>query len=326
MKWRLSYKRRIQKLFSFYHIMKNVIYAIAFLAAVTVIHAQAFPQGPYKVTLKNGAVIELLPVKAGTFMMGSPATEFGRFPDEVQHEMTIEKDFLMGKTEITQLQWDAIMTSNPDFYNQAWYHGDTLPMENVSWNEAVEFCRRLTEQEKQAKKIPENAVFRLPTEVEWEYACRAGTATSFNNGTDFLQKGQKCPELSEIAVFRFNSGGRRGRFNRTKPVATLKPNAWGFVDMHGNVAEWCDDNYTLFAPQLPENEKKNKKVKKTVPETVNDRASQKIIRGGSFMSMPQFCRAAYRGSAEPTTRNNTIGFRIVLATTTQAPAASPEKQ
>ncbi|MCR4574261.1 MAG: formylglycine-generating enzyme family protein [Lentisphaeria bacterium] len=294
--------------------MKTVIFTIAFLAAIIVVQAQAFPQGPYNVTLKNGAVIELLPVKAGSFTMGSPATELGRFPDEVIHEVKIEKDFLLGKTEITQLQWDALMNSNPDFYNQAWYHGDTLPMENVSWTEAVEFCRRLTEQEKKEKKIPENAVYRLPTEAEWEYACRAGTTTAYNNGKDFQQKGANCPELSEVAIFRFNSGGRRGRFNRTKPVASHKPNAWGFFDMHGNIAEWCNDNYTLFTPQLPENEKKSKKSKKQEAAVVNDRASQKIIRGGSFMSMPQFCRAAYRGSAEPTTRNNTIGFRIVLTT------------
>ena len=254
-------------------------------------------------------------------MMGSPATELGRFPDEVPHEVKIERDFLLGKTEITQLQWDAIMNSNPDFYNQAWYHGEALPMENISWNEAVEFCRRLTEQEKKDKKIPANAVFRLPTEAEWEYACRAGTTTAFNNGKDFQQKAPKCPELAEIAVFRLNSGGRRGRFNRTKAVATLKPNAWGFVDMHGNVAEWCSDNYTLITPPIPETEKKTKKAKKQEPEVFNDKATQKIIRGGSFMSMPQFCRAAYRGSAEPTTRNNTIGFRIVLAT--QQPAAQP---
>ena len=256
--------------------------------------------------------------------MGSPATELGRFPDEVQHEVKIEKDFWMGKTEVTQLQWDAVMGTNPERYNQAWYHGDALPMENVSWMEANEFCRRLTEQEKKAKRIPDNAIFRLPTEAEWEYACRAGTTTAFNNGMDFLQKGTNCPELAEVATFRFNSGGKRGRFNRTKPVATRRPNAWGLLDMHGNVAEWCDDNYTVITPPVPETEKKSKKAKKQESEVVNDKASQKIIRGGSFMSMPQFCRAAYRGSAEPVTRNNTIGFRVVLSTVQPpAPAAAP---
>ncbi len=305
--------------------MKNAITAFAILAVTTVLlHSQALPQGPYKTTFQNGAVIELLPIKAGSFTMGSPATELGRFPDEVQHEVKIEKDFWMGKTEVTQLQWDAVMGTNPERYNQAWYHGDALPMENVSWMEANEFCRRLTEQEKKAKRIPENAIFRLPTEAEWEYACRAGTTTAFNNGKDFLQKGTNCPELAEVATFRFNSGGKRGRFNRTKQVATRRPNAWGLLDMHGNVAEWCDDNYTVITPPVPETEKKSKKAKKQEPEVVNDKASQKIIRGGSFMSMPQFCRAAYRGSAEPVTRNNTIGFRVVLATVQPpAPAVAP---
>ncbi len=305
--------------------MKNAITAFAILAVTTVLlHSQALPQGPYKTTFQNGAVIELLPIKAGSFTMGSPATELGRFPDEVQHEVKIEKDFWMGKTEVTQLQWDAVMGTNPERYNQAWYHGDALPMENVSWMEANEFCRRLTEQEKKAKRIPENAIFRLPTEAEWEYACRAGTTTAFNNGKDFLQKGTNCPELAEVATFRFNSGGKRGRFNRTKQVATRRPNAWGLLDMHGNVAEWCDDNYTDITPPVPETEKKSKKAKKQEPEVVNDKASQKIIRGGSFMSMPQFCRAAYRGSAEPVTRNNTIGFRVVLSTIQPpAPAAAP---
>ena len=257
--------------------------------------------------------------------MGSPATELGRFPDEVQHEVKIERDFWMGKTEVTQLQWDAVMKTNPEKYNQAWYHGDALPMENVSWTEANEFCRRLTEQERAAKRIPADAVFRLPTEAEWEYACRAGTTTAYNNGKDFLQKGTNCPELAEVATFRFNSGGKRGRFNRTKQVATRKPNAWGFLDMHGNVAEWCDDNYTIITPPVPENEKKSKKSKKQEPPVVNDKASEKIIRGGSFMSMPQFCRAAYRGSAEPVTRSNTIGFRVVLATQPPPPpVAKPQ--
>lgn len=305
--------------------MKNAITAFAILAvAAVLLHSQALPQGPYKTTYPNGAVIELLPIKAGSFTMGSPATELGRFPDEVQHEVKIEKDFWMGKTEVTQLQWDAVMGTNPERYNQAWYHGDALPMENVSWMEANEFCRRLTEQEKKAKRIPDNAIFRLPTEAEWEYACRAGTTTAFNNGKDFLQKGTNCPELAEVATFRFNSGGKRGRFNRTKPVATRSPNAWGLLDMHGNVAEWCDDNYTVITPPVPETEKKSKKAKKQESEVVNDKASQKIIRGGSFMSMPQFCRAAYRGSAEPVTRNNTIGFRVVLSTVQPpAPAAAP---
>ena len=305
--------------------MKNAITVFAILAvAAVLLHSQALPQGPYKTTYPNGAVIELLPIKAGSFTMGSPATELGRFPDEVQHEVKIEKDFWMGKTEVTQLQWDAVMGTNPERYNQAWYHGDALPMENVSWMEANEFCRRLTEQEKKAKRIPENAIFRLPTEAEWEYACRAGTTTAFNNGKDFLQKGTNCPELAEVATFRFNSGGKRGRFNRTKPVATRRPNAWGLLDMHGNVAEWCDDNYTVITPPVPETEKKSKKAKKQESEVVNDKASQKIIRGGSFMSMPQFCRAAYRGSAEPVTRNNTIGFRVVLSTVQPpAPAAAP---
>ena len=305
--------------------MKNAITAFAILAIAAVfLHSQALPQGPYKTTFQNGAVLELLPIKAGSFTMGSPATELGRFPDEVQHEVKIEKDFWMGKTEVTQLQWDAVMGINPEKYNQAWYHGDALPMENISWMEANEFCRRLTEQEKKAKRIPENAVFRLPTEAEWEYACRAGTTTAFNNGKEFLQKGGNCPELAEVATFRFNSGGKRGRFNRTKQVASRRPNAWGLLDMHGNVAEWCDDNYTVVTPPVPEAEKKSKKSKKQEPEVVNDKASQKIIRGGSFMSMPQFCRAAYRGSAEPVTRNNTIGFRVVLSTVQPpAPAAAP---
>ncbi|MBO7091594.1 MAG: formylglycine-generating enzyme family protein [Victivallales bacterium] len=305
--------------------MKNAITVFAILAvAAVLLHSQALPQGPYKTTYPNGAVIELLPIKAGSYTMGSPATELVRFPDEVQHEVKIEKDFWMGKTEVTQLQWDAVMGTNPERYNQAWYHGDALPMENVSWMEANEFCRRLTEQEKKAKRIPENAIFRLPTEAEWEYACRAGTTTAFNNGKDFLQKGTNCPELAEVATFRFNSGGKRGRFNRTKQVATRRPNAWGLLDMHGNVAEWCDDNYTVITPPVPETEKKSKKAKKQESEVVNDKASQKIIRGGSFMSMPQFCRAAYRGSAEPVTRNNTIGFRVVLSTVQPpAPAAAP---
>jgi formylglycine-generating enzyme required for sulfatase activity len=291
----------------------SFILACLLIAMSAITMAQQLPNGPYVAKYGDNVTLELVMCKPGTFTIGSPENELGRYPDEIQREITFDKPFWIGKTEVSQQQWDAIMAA-PNSPNSAWFYDPNLPIENISWFDADEFCRQLTAIERKAKKIPENALFRLPTEAEWEYACRAGTTTAFNNGKNFAIKDpRKCPELNDIAVFRNNSGGKNGRFNKTHPVGKKAPNAWGIHDMHGNVHEWCHDDYYRYNPEDLDKSKKRTKKEEPPPEP-SVKIVRKIYRGGSFLSQPVHCRAAFRGAADQGLRSREIGFRIVLVT------------
>ncbi|MDR1612643.1 MAG: formylglycine-generating enzyme family protein [Planctomycetota bacterium] len=208
-------------------------------------------------------------IPAGSFSMGSPASEQGRHNDEVQHQVTITKPFYLGIYEVTQEQWKAVMGSDPSHFK-----GDKKPVEQVSWDDAAEFCRKASQMTGQK--------FRLPTEAEWEYACRAGTATAYNTG-DTLTKDKA----------NFGSG-------ETRDVGSYSPNAWWLYDMHGNVREWCSDwygNYPTGAvsdPKGPEN------------------GIGRVLRGGSWNNNTEIFRSAFRYSSNPGTRNSSYGFRVVL--------------
>ena len=233
------------------------------------------PETVESVTLElgDGASMTLNRVPAGRFMMGSPTTERDRSHDEIQRPVTITKPFYLGIYPVTQLQWRAVMGSDPSNFK-----GDDLPVENVSWNDAVEFCQKLSA--KTGRKV------RLPTEAEWEYACRAGKTTAFNTG-DTLRPDQA----------NFNES-RKGQ---TTPVGSYPANALGLFDMHGNVLEWCADwydNYPAGAATDP-----------TGPAAGNFR----VLRGGSWVhGRAEFCRSAGRGLNHPDGRGYTIGFRVAL--------------
>ncbi|HXP61012.1 MAG TPA: formylglycine-generating enzyme family protein, partial [Dongiaceae bacterium] len=171
----------------------------------------------------------LATIEPGTFLMGSPGSEADRSDDEgPQTRVTISKSFSMGKYEVTQRQYETVMRTNPSsFKGEA-----SLPVENVSWVEATNFCARLTEKERQAGRLPAGYVYRLPTEAEWEYACRARTTSRFSYGDD-----TQYDKLGRYAWCFRNGGGQ------THPVGTKSPNRWGLYDMHGNVWEWCMDWY-----------------------------------------------------------------------------------
>ncbi|MBO4715392.1 MAG: formylglycine-generating enzyme family protein, partial [Verrucomicrobia bacterium] len=180
-------------------------------------------------------------IAPGTFMMGSPTNELGRLKlrldAETQHRVTLTKGYWMGKYEVTQVQYKAIMGYNPSIFI-----GDNLPVEQVSWADAMEFCRKLTD--KLGDTLPKGYECSLPTEAQWEYACRAGTMSSLNSGKNVTtaEKGEKgvCYNLDEVGWYWMNGGmknwnGGKNPLICTHPVGQKKPNAWGLYDMHGNV-------------------------------------------------------------------------------------------
>jgi hypothetical protein len=181
-------------------------------------HQQTGPTPIIKVALSGNVTMEVIRCPAGSFMMGSPNDEPGRNKLETQHKETVAKPFWLGKTEVTQAQWQTVMGNNSSAFK-----GNDLPVERISWNAAVSFCKKLTDLE--AARIPAGYAYRLPTEVEWEYACRSGSSSAYG--------GTGC--LDDMGWCETNSG------KKTHPVGTKKPNAWGLYDMHGNVCEWCLD-------------------------------------------------------------------------------------
>ena len=239
---------------------------------------------PAALDLGNGITMELVHVPAGSFDMGSEANERGRENDEGPvRRVEITKAFYLGKYEVTQDQYAAIMGNDPSHFP-----GKKLPVEMVSWQDAQEFCRRLS------AKTDRNC--RLPTEAEWEYACRAGTNTAFCYG-DSLD--------ARTATFNGSytySGGATGENRRTTTsVGSFKPNAWGLYDMHGNVWEWCRDwydSYTAISTEDPRG-----------PPS----GTYRVLRGGSWGSNPVNCRAANRDRSSPNFTNHYYGFRVVLS-------------
>ena len=240
------------------------------------------------VDLPNGVKLELVKIKAGTFTMGSPESELGRGSDEKHHQVTLTQDYWLGKFEVTQAQWQAVMGSNPSYYK-----GDNRPVEWVSWNDAKEFCNKLNE--KYAGKLPAGYKFDLPTEAQWEYACRAGTTTALNNGTDLTSDLGSCSNLNEVGWYNNNCGSSGGH----KAVGQKRPNNWGLYDMHGNVWEWCRDWYASYSGDA------------TDPVGPSS-GSVRVLRGGSWLSFARNCRSAYRSSNSPGDRNSILGFRLAL--------------
>ncbi len=239
---------------------------------------------PVQITNSIGMKFNLIP--PGEFTMGSPASEPGRRDEETQHRVEITKPFYLSVHEVTQDQYEQVMGNNPSFFNPLSQWGvlkdpgiDTSqwPVDNVSWNDAVAFYRKLSKQE--------GVEYRLPTEAEWEYACRAGTTTAYSFGDDVSQ-------LGEYAWYSGNSSS-------THPVGEKKPNAWGLFDMHGNVREWCQDRYGPY-----------KSLQGVSDPTGSASGSRRVLRGGAFANRPEDVRAASRYNNQPVTRNHNIGFRL----------------
>lgn len=237
----------------------------------------------------NGVSLRLARIPAGKFLMGCPASEkdsegHAHPGDESQHEVTISKAFLMGVTEVTQKQYESVMGKNP-----SQFRGPNHPVDQVAWADAVEFCRRLS-----AKT---GRTIRLPTEAEWEYACRAGSKERFCFG-------DTPAALGDYAWYVANSLDRTTGRKTTHPVGQKKPNAWGLHDMHGNVWEWCADWYAADYGS------RGNQTDPQGPAT----GRIHVLRGGSWNYCQYGCRASGRGRIGPDGHYdvNGGGFRVLV--------------
>ncbi|MDB6064030.1 MAG: hypothetical protein JWR26_238 [Pedosphaera sp.] len=244
-------------------------------------------------------------ISSGFFLMGSPTNEAQRGPgSETQHLVALSKGFYMSRFLVTQGNYLSLMSTNPSYFTPA--NGFTTdlsrPVEQVSWSDAVTYCVVLTAQERAAGRIFTNWVYRLPTEAEWEYACRAGTTTTFYNGNDLRSGMANFDGLYEYTGgvgTVFNGSGVY--LNRTVAVGGYQPNAWGLYDMAGNVWEWCQDWYGTFS------------TLGVVDPAGPVSGTARVFRGGSLNAIAKSCRSANRDFYDPSSSFNTLGFRVVLS-------------
>jgi formylglycine-generating enzyme required for sulfatase activity len=230
----------------------------------------------------SGVTIDLCSCPAGTFTMGSPASEEGRSDAEDQVKVTLTQPFWLARTELTQAQWQALMGSNPSNFK-----GDDLPVESVSAEDADAFIAKLNE------KVPlEGWKWVLPTEAQWEYACRAGTAPPFSFGSTLNGKEANCD-----GTFPYGTPTKGPYLEKTTPAGTYSPNAWGLYDMHGNVYEWCRDSWD-GSSKLPGG---------TNP--LGTTVSSRVLRGGSWFASARRCRSALRIGTLVSDRCTDLGFR-----------------
>jgi len=225
--------------------------------------------------------LDMLWCKPGTFMMGSPEDEKDRDDDETQLKVTLTQGFYLGKHEVTQEQWEKVMGTNPSYHK-----GAALPVEKVSWDDAMEFCKKLTQMEKEADRLPKGWTYTLPTEAQWEYACRAGTTTAYSFGDTITPK----------------QANYEGNVGKTTPVGTYPANAWGFHDMHGNVWERCLDWYGDYP---------DGSASDPVGPSVG---SNRVCRGGCWYFHGRNLRSASRSRYTPDSRSFNLGFRLSLQT------------
>jgi formylglycine-generating enzyme required for sulfatase activity len=254
------------------------------------------------ITNSIGMKLKLIP--AGSFMMGSPKDEKDRREDEgPQHRVRITKPFYLGVYTVTQKQYKEVRGENPSWFskegggrNRVKDEGSTddFPVENVSWHDAKKFCAKLSARAKEKKA---GRVYRLPTEAEWEYACRAGTTTPFHFG-----KSASSRQANFYGYAPYGGAARGPNLERTCKVGSYKPNAWGLYDMHGNVWQWCADWYE---------EDYYKKSDKEDPKGPKGRGAR-VLRGGAWDHYGRICRAALRNWGPPVVRQNGVGFRVVV--------------
>jgi uncharacterized protein (TIGR02996 family) len=234
------------------------------------------------VTLAEGVETRFSCIPPGIFLMGSPESEERRQDKEVQHRVTLTQGFHLGIYLVTQAQWQTIMGNNPSNFKE-----DTLPVETVSWDDCQEFITKLSQ--KTGRR------FRLPTEAEWEYACRAGTTTPF-----FFGETIGTEQANYGGNDTYGKGKKGVDRQKTTPAGTFPANAWGLHDLHGNVWEWCQDWNGPYEEQDQTDPKGSKN------------ATARVLRGGSWCYFPWFCRSAFRFCNRPGRRLGVFGCRVLL--------------
>ena len=241
--------------------------------------SEVFKEGvPWTIPSIDAEMVWCLP---GRFIMGSPGTESGRNQDEIQREIFFKKGFFIGKYEVTQKQWDTVMKTSPSKFK-----GLSLPVESVSWNMVNEFCKKLTDSERNQGRLPDGWIYQLPTEAQWEYACRAGTESVFPWGSSIT-----------ISQANYSVTG----LEDTRPVGSYPPNPWGIHDMLGNVSEWCKDWYGPF--DLSDNSDPQGPVVGTY----------RVVRGNAWVDESNAMRVARRVYKKMNLIHPAQGFRICLA-------------
>ena len=267
--------------------------------------------GDRKVVTAKGVDYAFRWCPPGTFLMGSPASEAGRDDNEKQHEVTLTKGFWMLETQVTREMWKSVTGDDPSYFKDNW----KLPVENVTWNDCQEFVAKLNAQ-KNALDVPSGYKFSLPTEAQWEYACRAGTTTSTYEGEMTILGANNAPVLDSIAWYGGNNsvgytgtngedttgwsdkqypGGKAG----TREVGQKTTNKWGLYDMHGNVWEWCLDLYVQDYPSGS-------------VDPLGLTGSYRVYRGGGWNGDAGYCRSAYRSYYTPAYRLYDLGVRLAL--------------
>jgi formylglycine-generating enzyme len=236
-------------------------------------------------TVQGASNLQMIWVEPGTFTMGSPTTEAGRGSNEAEHNVTLTNGFYLGKYEVTQAQYEAVMTGNTNSLSAtpSQYSGNNRPVEKVSWDDAQIFLTRLNAAEQAAGRLPSGWSYVLPTESEWEYACRAGTTTVYSWGSSITS----------------SNANYNNNIAQTRDFGQYAANPWGFYDMHGNVWEWTADWYQAAYPSG------------TVTDPTGPASgSSRVIRGGSWSNPGAALRSARRDYPTPGTRISNLGFRV----------------
>jgi formylglycine-generating enzyme required for sulfatase activity len=227
---------------------------------------------------------------SGKFLMGSPESEEKRHNDETQHQVTLTRGFWMLETQVTQLMWESVMGSNPSIFK-----GLNRPVEQVSWDDCQEYIQKLNTHLGGTSSPPAGYRFSLPTEAQWEYACRAGTTSPFHFGSTLNG------DQANIDGNNPYGTDTKGKYlKQTTDVGSYPANAWGLKDMHGNVWEWCADWYGDYPSGA------------VVDPVGASGGSRRVLRGGSWNSNAQYCRSAFRFDIPPSYRLASIGFRLSL--------------
>ena len=227
----------------------------------------------------------------GTFMMGSPTSEKGRGTRETQHQVTLSRGFWMLEMPATQGMWESVIGNNPSYFKGS----KNLPVEQVSWNDCQEYIKTLNALLSGISDSPAGFRFSLPTESQWEYACRAGTTTLFNFGN--VLNGDKANYRGN---YPYGTSTKGKYLVETSKVGSYPANAWGLLDMHGNVWEWCLDWYGSYP-------------RGAVTDPVGSpTGSVRVVRGGSWHDNARHCRSAFRDFLDPVYGYNTIGLRLSL--------------